>query len=220
MLRAFIVAYEIYSTILHSSKIPKAQKNWTNRDKISKYIKSEERTQWTFWSRRRLVKFYFTTQSQSRVPGTFIRKWLSALNTGMVQITVEVRERLLRGLQGGRRGGGGGEAAGARGVQRAPEGISLFECLTLARECPTRVRPGRVGRFHGDKGCIGLVLVSLKLNGAPLCLAKAALSSSHSLHPIFRGYIPPLAEYPTTYTCNVHLPTYLPLPVSCTCIPP
>lgn len=113
----------------------------------------------------------------------FIHRWPPALTTGLVRITGSKSQRpLLRDWGGWWEGGGG--------VQRAPERISLFECLTCARGCPMRVRPGRVGRFHGDKGVhrTGIAKTERRTPALPsstyafplLTVSKASRSLSHS----------------------------------------
>jgi len=63
--------------------------------------------------------------------------------------------------------------------------IRMFNSLAREDARPMRVRPGRVGRFHSDKGCIGLAPVSLKLNGASSWVDGRPLTPRTLL---FRGY--------------------------------
>lgn len=123
---------------------------------FSKFAKATKSDENTFARSKFIIR---QSQLSEILIGGFIAKCGRYIVTrgGWSMISIIDRPALLRD-------GGDGSSKSDRGR------ISLFECLTLSHEGarPMRVRPGRVGRFHSDKGCIGLALVSLKLNGASL----------------------------------------------------
>lgn len=111
----------------------------------------------------------------------FIHRWPRALNTGLIRVTVGVTAAAA---------GDRGEVGGG-GVQRADILIRMFN--SCARGCPMRVRPGRVGRFHGDKGVhrTGIAKTEHPRLRLPSPDGTASLKPLALSHPT-----PPPAEYP------------------------